>query len=76
LKGISQEHNYCIHQGITVEGKYHHETTNDPLSKMQYILPATMAWCILRRWTEETAPRLWRVAADILNKQLWTANKG
>ena len=34
-----------------------------------------MAWCVLRLRREEQPPT-WRVAANILNKQLRTANKG
>jgi hypothetical protein len=35
----------------------------------------TMAWHVLRLWMEEVL-WVWRVAANILNKQLWTADKG
>ena len=31
-------------------------------------LPVTMAWCVLRLQMEEWTP-IWRVAANILNKQ-------
>jgi hypothetical protein len=34
-----------------------------------------MAWCVLRLRREEQPPT-WRVAANILNKQLWTTDKG
>ena len=33
-----------------------------------------MAWHVLRLWVEERPP-VWRVAANILNKQLRTADK-
>jgi hypothetical protein len=36
--------------------------------------PVTMAWSILRLWKEELPP-IWRVAANILNRQLRTADK-
>jgi len=35
----------------------------------------TTAWCILRLQMEEWSP-MWSVAANILNKQSQTANKG
>jgi len=35
----------------------------------------TTAWWVLRLRMEERPP-IWRVAANILNKQLWTADKG
>ena len=38
-------------------------------------VPVTRAWHILRLQMEEWPP-IWRVAANILNKQLWTASKG
>ena len=38
-------------------------------------VPVTMAWCFLRLWMEERPP-IWRVAANILNKQSRTADKG
>jgi len=38
-------------------------------------VPVTMAWHILRLWTEEWPP-VWRVAVNILNKQSQTADKG
>jgi hypothetical protein len=34
-----------------------------------------MAWCVLRL-QEEELPSIWRVAANILNKQLRAAEKG
>ena len=37
--------------------------------------PVTMAWNILRLGKEKQPPT-WRVAADILNKQSQTADKG
>ena len=37
-------------------------------------IPVTMARCILRLQTEESPP-IWRVAVNILNKQLQTAIK-
>jgi hypothetical protein len=36
----------------------------------------TTAWRVLRLWMAKTAFRYWRVAANILNKQSRTANKG
>jgi len=33
----------------------------------------TMAWCILRLWTEEMPSRYGEGSADVLNKQSWTA---
>ena len=38
-------------------------------------VPVTKAWCILRLQMEERPP-IWRVAANILNKQSRTADKG
>jgi hypothetical protein len=38
-------------------------------------VPVTMAWHILRLWMEEWPP-IWWVAANILNKQSWTAGEG
>jgi hypothetical protein len=38
-------------------------------------VPVTMAWHILRLQTEERPP-IWRVAANILNKLSWKADKG
>ena len=38
-------------------------------------VPVTRAWHILRLQMEEQPP-IWRVAANILNKQSRTANKG
>jgi len=38
-------------------------------------VPVIMAWCMLRFWMEEQ-PKIWRVAANVLNKQSQTANKG
>jgi hypothetical protein len=38
-------------------------------------VPVTTAWCVLRLWMEERPP-VWRVAANILNKQSWTTDKG
>ena len=38
-------------------------------------VPVTMAWCVLRLWMEEL-PLIWRVAANILNKQSGTADEG
>jgi hypothetical protein len=38
-------------------------------------VPVTTAWHVLRLRTEEWLP-IWRVAANILNKQSWTADKG
>ena len=38
-------------------------------------VPVTTAWYVLRLWMEEWPP-IWRVAVYILNKQLWTADKG
>jgi hypothetical protein len=37
-------------------------------------VPVTTAWRVLRLRTEERPP-IWRVAANILNKQLWTATR-
>ena len=37
-------------------------------------VPVTTAWCIRSRMEER--PPMWRVAANILSKQLQTANKG
>ena len=34
-----------------------------------------MAWHILKLWMEERPP-VWRVAANMLNKQSWTSDKG
>jgi hypothetical protein len=36
----------------------------------------TMAWCILRFVDGGDGIQIWRVVANILNKQLRTANKG
>jgi hypothetical protein len=36
--------------------------------------PDTMAWLVLRLWMVELPP-IWRVAANILNKQSQTADK-
>jgi len=36
--------------------------------------PVTTAWCVLRLRIEEWPP-IWRVAANKLNKQSWTADK-
>ena len=38
-------------------------------------VPVTTVWCVLRLWMEEW-PSTWRVDGSILNKQLWTAEKG
>ena len=38
-------------------------------------LPVTTAWRVLRFRIEERPP-IWRVAANKLNKQSWTADKG
>ena len=38
-------------------------------------VPVTTAWRVLRLWIEERPP-IWRVAANKLNKQSWTADKG
>jgi hypothetical protein len=38
-------------------------------------VPVTTAWRVLRLWMEERPP-IWRVAANILNKQSRTADKG
>jgi len=38
-------------------------------------VPVTMSWCVLRVQMKEWPP-IWKVAANILNKQLWTASKG
>jgi hypothetical protein len=38
-------------------------------------VPFTTARCVLRLQVEEQPP-VWRVAANILNKQSWTADKG
>jgi len=38
-------------------------------------VPVTMTWCVHRLWVEEQ-PTILRVAANILNKQLLTADKG
>ena len=38
-------------------------------------VPVTTPWHVFRLWMEERPP-IARVAADILNKQLRTANKG
>ena len=38
-------------------------------------VPVTTAWCILRLQMGEWPP-IWRVAANILNKQSRTADKG
>jgi hypothetical protein len=38
-------------------------------------VPVTMAWHVLRLWKEEQPP-IWRVAANILNKQSQTTNEG
>jgi hypothetical protein len=38
-------------------------------------VPVTTAWRVLRLRMEERPP-IWRVAANILNKQLRTADKG
>jgi hypothetical protein len=43
-------------------------------SRDNWFLAAT-AWRVLRLWMEER-PTTRRVAADILNKQSWTAYKG
>jgi hypothetical protein len=37
--------------------------------------PVRTAWCVLMLWMEERPPT-WRIAANILNKQSRTANKG
>jgi hypothetical protein len=34
-----------------------------------------MAWQVFRLWMEEQPP-IWRIAADILNQQWQTADKG
>jgi len=38
-------------------------------------VPVTTAWRVLRLRIEERPP-IWRVAANILNKQSWTADRG
>jgi len=38
-------------------------------------VPATTTWRVLRLQIEKWPP-MWNVAANILNKQLWTADKG
>ena len=38
-------------------------------------VPVTKVWCVLRLQMEEQPP-IWRVAANILNKQSRAANKG
>jgi len=66
----------------------HHNLTLDHMLKCQpfsfhgtyYLIydkwvPVTTAWCVLRLWMEEPPP-IWRVAVNILNKLLQTADKG
>ena len=52
----------CIYKikSVTIHGKW---------------VPVTTAWCVLRFQMEERPP-IWRVAANILNKQSRTADKG
>jgi hypothetical protein len=38
-------------------------------------VPVTSTWHVSRLWMEERPP-VWRVAADILNNESWTADKG
>jgi len=38
-------------------------------------VPVTTAWHVLRLQMEEWPP-IWRAAANILNKESWTADKG
>jgi len=38
-------------------------------------VPVTTAWRVLRLWMEERPP-IWRVVANVLNKQPLTADKG
>ena len=38
-------------------------------------VPVTRAWRVLRLRIEERPP-IWRVAANIFNKQSWTVDKG
>ena len=58
-------HSYIINQDIN-KFKYH---THDKR------VPVTMTWPVVRLWMEEW-PRIWGVAVDILNNELWTADKG
>ena len=44
------------------------------MSHVQWV-PVTTAWRVLRLRIEEQPP-IWRVAANKLNKQPWTADKG
>ncbi|KAJ4425767.1 hypothetical protein ANN_27390, partial [Periplaneta americana] len=60
--------------------------TLEEIGKRIHVLwiPITTAWRVLRMWIEETASigfpasklSSWRVAANILNKQSWTADNG
>jgi len=38
-------------------------------------VPVTTVWRVLRLWMQEWPP-IWKVAWNVLNKQLWTADKG
>jgi len=38
-------------------------------------VPVTMAWYVIKLQMEDRPP-VWRVAANILNKQSWIANMG
>ena len=47
----------------------------DGRTNTKLIVPATTAWRVLRLRMEEQPP-IWRVAANVMNKQLRTADKG
>jgi hypothetical protein len=56
----------------------HHISTglyHCPCNVVAKWVPVTAAWCVLRPLIEERPP-VWRVDANMLNKQLWAADKG
>jgi len=65
--------NKVLFQGWGVEGaNYCWNRCSSPYDKW---VPVTAAWCVLRLRREE-GPPIWRVAANILNKQSRTTDKG
>jgi hypothetical protein len=54
-----------------IKQERHHQTMNFSNSHYKWV-PVTTAWRILMLRMEERPP-IWRVAANVLKKQLWTA---
>jgi hypothetical protein len=59
----------CVCNGVNLEIENKHLEASDKW------VPVTMAWRVLRLQMEERPP-IWRVAANILNKQSQPANQG